>query len=140
LKDFVLDTSVIVKWFFEETNTSIALKIRDYYFDGKIELYLPDLVIYELTNVFTYGKISEDQAKDFIQDFYKMEMILIQPNQSLLFDTLNYALNFDITIYDGIFITLAKNLGTKMITADKKLYEKTKSTGLIIFLENFSFT
>jgi len=140
LKDFVLDTSVIVKWFFEETNTSIALKIRDYYFDGKIELYLPDLVIYELTNVFRYGKISEDQAKDFIQDFYKMEMILIQPNQSLLFDTLNYALNFDITIYDGIFITLAKNLGTKMITADKKLYEKTKSTGLIIFLENFSFT
>jgi len=140
LKDFVLDTSVIVKWFFEETNTSIALKIRDYYFDGKIELYLPDLVIYELTNVFRYGKISKDQAKDFIQDFYKMEMILIQPNQSLLFDTLNYALNFDITIYDGIFITLAKNLGTKMITADKKLYEKTKSTGLIIFLENFSFT
>ncbi|MHA1383083.1 MAG: type II toxin-antitoxin system VapC family toxin [Candidatus Helarchaeota archaeon] len=140
MKDFVLDTSVIVKWFFEETNTSIALKIRDYYFDGKIELYLPDLVIYELTNVFRYGKISKDQAKDFIQDFYKMEMILIQPNQSLLFDTLNYALNFDITIYDGIFITLAKNLGTKMITADKKLYEKTKSTGLIIFLENFSFT
>ena len=38
----ILDTSVIAKWFLEETDTEIALRIRDDYVSGKIDIEIPD--------------------------------------------------------------------------------------------------
>lgn len=137
LRELVIDTSVIVKWFFEEKNTELALRVRESYVKGDIELYSPDLIIYELANVFRYGKIEESLAKEFLQDFYDMQITLIQPNQNLINNTLTFALNHDITIYDSIYLILAKELGIKAISADNKLYKKTESTDLIILLEDF---
>ncbi|MCX6821780.1 MAG: type II toxin-antitoxin system VapC family toxin [Candidatus Aenigmarchaeota archaeon] len=52
----VLYTSVIGKWFKEETNSEIALKIREEFYQGKHEIVVPDLVLYELSNALRYDK------------------------------------------------------------------------------------
>ncbi|HIE31247.1 MAG TPA: PIN domain-containing protein [Methanosarcinales archaeon] len=46
---YVLDASVVIKWFSEEEYTDIALKLRDDFFRGYTELVIPDLLLYELT-------------------------------------------------------------------------------------------
>ncbi|MDD1745106.1 MAG: type II toxin-antitoxin system VapC family toxin [Candidatus Methanoperedens sp.] len=45
---FVLDASVVIKWFSEEEYTDRALKLRDDFFKGDIELVVPDLILYEV--------------------------------------------------------------------------------------------
>jgi predicted nucleic acid-binding protein len=42
-----------------------------------------------------------------------------------------------ITIYDSIYIALAKYINAQYITADEKLFEKVKGIGSIILLRNY---
>ncbi|MEQ9715814.1 MAG: hypothetical protein ABGF52_09810 [Candidatus Asgardarchaeum sp.] len=42
----VLDASVIVKWFVKEIYSDIALKLREDYLKGKIDIIVPSLVYY----------------------------------------------------------------------------------------------
>ena len=48
-KMYVLDASVLIKWFSDEEYTDIALKLRDDFFKGNIELVVPDLLLYEVS-------------------------------------------------------------------------------------------
>ena len=54
LREFVIDTSVIAKWFFEENDTIFALKVRDAYIKGHFELFAPDLVFFVFTTIGPY--------------------------------------------------------------------------------------
>ena len=45
--NYVIDSSVIVKWFSKEEYTDLALKIRKSFVDGNIEIVVPDLQLYE---------------------------------------------------------------------------------------------
>jgi len=52
---FVLDASVVIKWFSEEEYTDRALKLRDDFSKGEIELVVPDLMLYEVSNALRYN-------------------------------------------------------------------------------------
>ena len=45
MKEIVIDASVVVKWFIEETDSIRARFLRDKFIDGKIELIVPPLLI-----------------------------------------------------------------------------------------------
>ena len=63
---FVLDTSVILKWFRQgEVLPPQALSLSDAYLDGRVTIAVPSLVAYELTNVLRYKK---DLATDQVQE------------------------------------------------------------------------
>jgi len=46
----VLDASVVVKWFTREEDRNLAIEYRDQFLQGKIDIALPDLILYELAN------------------------------------------------------------------------------------------
>ncbi len=52
---YVLDASVVIKWFSEEEYTDIAVKLRDHFFKGYNELVVPDLLLYEVSNALRYN-------------------------------------------------------------------------------------
>ena len=52
---YVLDASVVIKWFSEEEYTDIAVKLRDGFFKGCNELVVPDLLLYEVSNALRYN-------------------------------------------------------------------------------------
>ncbi len=66
----ILDTSVVAKWFLEEEGTDKALKIRDDYVHGKIDVEIPDLLIYELGNVLRYKGFTGEEIKSAIKSIY----------------------------------------------------------------------
>jgi len=52
---FVLDSSVIIKWFNQEQFTKDALSFREQLLNGETKIVVPDLLIYELSNALRYN-------------------------------------------------------------------------------------
>ena len=52
---YVLDASVLIKCFSDEEFTDIALKLRDDFFHRNTELFVHDLLLYEISNALRYN-------------------------------------------------------------------------------------
>ena len=48
--EFVVDSSIVTKWFLNEKNTDIAIEIRDRFATNQIKLAVPTLLFYEVMN------------------------------------------------------------------------------------------
>ena len=76
----VLDTSVIVKWFFkdDEKNTKKADLILKQYLNNEIKIIIPELSAFELANVLR-NKIKKYQNVnlDIIDRLYNLELFFI---------------------------------------------------------------
>ena len=55
--NFILDSSVVIKWFSEEEDTATALEFREGYIQGELEIVTPDLLLYEIANALRYNKM-----------------------------------------------------------------------------------
>ena len=53
-------------------------------------------------------------------------MEIIVPTESLIKESAVISFEKDISIYDAIYVALAKETGYNFITADKKLYQNIK--------------
>ena len=54
---FIIDASVVIKWFIEEEDSIKAILLKDEHIQGKTILIAPDLLIYEVANVLMISKI-----------------------------------------------------------------------------------
>ena len=57
MKEFVLDTSVVLKWFsaFGESDLSKALRLRKEMLEGTVVFVVPELLFYEMANALRYN-------------------------------------------------------------------------------------
>lgn len=133
----VLDSSVLVKWFKQEQGTEKALQIREAYINEEIEVAIPDLVYYELSNVLRYDEsLNKKQVQKAIQSLRGMEFQVIAPFEEYNDDMIEESIQKDITIYDSAFYTLSKLLDAEMITSDQELASKTPPN--VKLLQNFN--
>lgn len=135
----VLDASVIYKWYVDEDNSDKANKILEDYKSGKIEISIPDLLILELSNALKFNpKITSSEINEIIDNLYALELNIIIPTIELIKSAVKLSYDYEITIYDAIFVALAKDLEFEFITAYKKLYNKIKSIGFVKLLSNLT--
>lgn len=135
--DFVLDASVVIKWFSNEEFTPIALELRDNYVKGNADIACPDLVIYEVSNALRYNKsLKEKDVKDSVNSLLSLGISIIVPTKSVVESAISIAFQYDIALYDACFTALAKELNFKYVTADEKLYNKIKKIGFVVLLKN----
>lgn len=68
----VIDSSVIVKWFFLESLTQEALAIRQDWLTYKVDLIAPELILAEVGNIVCkkhrLGLITEQEGIDILSD------------------------------------------------------------------------
>jgi predicted nucleic acid-binding protein len=126
--DYLLDSSVVIKWFFKERHSDKALKIQDDYLDGEINLIIPDLLFYEVANGLKYSpyRISKERVEKNMESLMSLKLETIPFNLYLFRVALDLMFEFGITIYDAYFLSLARELRLFFITADEKLYLKIK--------------
>jgi predicted nucleic acid-binding protein len=68
---YVLDASVIIKWFSVEEYTDTAIEIRNKFFKGTYELAAPDLILYEVSNALRFNpKFDEDDVIEAINSLF----------------------------------------------------------------------
>ena len=124
----VIDSSSLVKFFSKEEGWE---KVAQIIKEGVITL---DLSIKEVANALwkkiVIGEMNDDLAIKILYDLLKSEAIIIVNQDDYLVEALKIANRNKITIYDSLFIALAKSKNLDLVTSDKKQYEITKKEGL----------
>ena len=131
----VLDASVILKWYKEEEDSDKALEIRDKFIRGEIQISVPDLVLYEMANALRYSQqCTADDIARVIDNFSKFKIDIVVPTTNLIKKAGDMAMEYDITVYDGVYLALAEDLAFSLVTADLKFYRKIETLSRTQFL------
>ena len=135
--NIVLDSSVIAKWFFEEENREKAIHLRQLHKQTDITIKVPSLLLFELGNIFLNKKAFNKQFfNESISTLFSINLQFVESSNilNIIFTT---ATDYKLTFYDATYVALAQNLKCDFITADKKLYQKTKKLKFVKLLSNF---
>jgi predicted nucleic acid-binding protein len=122
----VLDSSVIIKWFQKyEALQKHALMIRQAYLKGKLKIYVPDLLIYEIGNVLRYKPdMNEITVQKALQNLYNMKISIEHIDIMRIRRSIQIAYFYNVTVYDAVFVTLTEQLESNFITDDMKLVQR----------------
>jgi len=124
----VIDSSSLVKFFSKEEGWEKVAQIIE---EGVITL---DLSIKEVANALwkkiLIGEMNENIAIKILYDLLKGEAIIIVNQYEYLIEAFKIANRNKITIYDTLFIALAKSKNLELVTSDKKQYEISKNEGV----------
>ena len=106
-------------------HTLEANKILDAYQSQQITLIAPDLIYAEIGNI--VWKIQRfqnltNQEAEMILDLFQQIQLKIFPADELLKDAYQFAVNYQRTVYDSLYVVLSIRENCKFITADEKLY------------------
>jgi predicted nucleic acid-binding protein len=125
-ENIVVDTSVIIKWFFSENeeNAEASHLILKRFLHNEIGLIAPEIALFELANV-VKNKISTDSNEiigmEIIDRIYNLG-IVFKVTKQVLKNAFSMALVINESVYDCLFIATAEHFKSKFITDDKKLY------------------
>jgi predicted nucleic acid-binding protein len=137
--EYILDSSVIFKWFSyeNEKNVDKALSILDMYRENKLEIIIPELVIYEVSNALRYNNnFSSIETRKIISTLINMELNMIGLSNRVIDSTIRIAYEENITIYDAVFISLSNVMKIPLISANPRHHKLLKRRN-IISLEDF---
>lgn len=117
---FVVDASVLIKWFVPEVHSEAARK----WLDASHDYLAPDLIFPEIGNVVwkkvRQGELDADEGQRLVDDLVDVGVETV-PTRPLLADAHALATRTGITVYDAMYLTLAVRLETQLITGDERL-------------------
>jgi len=136
----VLDASVAVKWFVQEEQRDLALKLREEHVGGSVLLSAPDIIIYEVVNALKHNpELSEIDVRNAAGSLFKLHMELHQPTIKLIEKATEYAYKYSMSIYDSVYVSLSELQNCPVATADEIFYEKTSQNKLVMLLSSDHF-
>jgi predicted nucleic acid-binding protein len=124
-KDFVVDASIVTKWFLDEPDSRWAMEVRDDFGTGRIRLIIPTLLFYEVVNALRFsGEFQEDELRLASRSLSKYDFSTWRPRGRLLELTAELSLRKNLTVYDACYVALAQRTGSRLLTGDKELLDK----------------
>lgn len=139
MSTYVLDTSVVIKWFNQknELHTRQARRIFDDLQSEKINILIPNLLLLELLNVLMIGKKTPIAETNFALDkLFELPLNIVDVHLSLLKITAELMQQYNMTSYDAYFLALAQYEDCKLISDDQKAHGKIKD-GSVVMLEDY---
>lgn len=131
MRRIVVDTSVIIKFFFPEKGSDNAIQLRQDHLERKITLYSRDLLLYEFTSALRNYTSVEISSNDFAlasQTLASLKLQIIPLDYRELSELFLLSKKLSLSIYDCSYILLAKKLRAPLYTADRKLFQAGKTT------------
>jgi predicted nucleic acid-binding protein len=117
---FVVDASVVIKWFVPEVHSDRARRLL-----AATHQYLsPDLLFPEVGNAIwkkvRRGELTAEQGQRLAVDIAGIAVETVS-TRGLVVDAQALAITTGLTVYDAMYLTLAVRLKTELITADDRL-------------------
>lgn len=136
---YVVDASVLVKWFMEEDDRDLALGLRDLHTSGRSTLFVSELTFLEILNAIKYGpKANEEDGAEALHVLENLHL-QVKPNDFELLRKANaIAWAYKITIYDALYVALAERVGYPLITADDVMIKKLKGHSIVVPLRELA--
>jgi len=123
----VLDASAVVKWFVEEEESREMRRVLELHLSGRVAIYVPSLLFTELANALKYvGALTSTDVVNAIEALKALHLNVVS-DLEVLGKAIETAFDHDVTVYDAIYVALAKATNSKLITYDKELLSKFSS-------------
>ena len=139
-KKYILDASVIIKWYnFEnESDLEIANYIHEKVIRDEIIIASPDLMIYEVLNFFIFKlKIPYSKIADMLSELNDI-IFIISTDISIQKKAFELSRKIKNPIYDSVYLALSESLDCPLITADDKLKQAAgKENYSVLLLPEF---
>jgi predicted nucleic acid-binding protein len=130
----VVDTSALLRVFVPDGPMPDGLEdLLDQATRGNAVVLIPDLALAEATQVLlkkqSMGLLQADEADEILAAMLDLPYE-VMPCRSLLADALDLGRKFGVTVYDGLFLALARQRRAELFTADaemKRVWKKLQA-------------
>jgi predicted nucleic acid-binding protein len=126
---YVVDASIVVKWFVPEIYSEAAIR----FLNGNDELIAPDVVFTEAGNALwkkvMRAEILPTSAKEIIQNLI-VSPVKLYPSGPMLEIALDISIEHRRSLYDGLYLALALARRCPMVTADRRFFNPLKRSSL----------
>lgn len=138
----VLDSGVFAKVFTDEDDREEVLSLIRHLVNSEIDIFCPDIFLYEVLSVAAKNGVSLENALTMIRSFEKTYLRISPLDENQLHSAIKMAETGHPksgypSIYDSAYHVLAMFYDGVFITADKKHYDKTVSSGNICLLKDW---
>jgi predicted nucleic acid-binding protein len=125
LSDYVLDASVVVKWFLPEPDAGAARRLRN----RNLDCSSPDLLLLEVPNVLwkhmVRGNLDLTTAQEAVEAL-SAAPIRLWGAESLFREAFRLSAETRRSVYDCTYLALALQENCPLVTADRRFYEALK--------------
>lgn len=137
MKKYVIDSSVSLKWSFDEEDSSVARLILQLFVKDQIALFVPTLWEYEIVNALSSAvlrkKIDDKRASRYLKRILSVKLSRVSM-LDLLPKVLENSQKFQISAYDSSYLTLAIENNMLFVSSDEKLVKKINNSKIAIVL------
>lgn len=123
-----IDASALGKYLNRENGWE---KVEEFLMEGCITI---DLAFKEITNMFwrrvKMEELKVEQVISLIEAFLNSGILRVYPQNTLLKEALELSVKLDMTVYDSLYISLAKKFNVDLITSDRLQAEKAEIIGI----------
>ena len=137
---YAVDCSVVLKWYFTEPLSDVALKLLDRLQRGDLDLVAPDSLVAELGHSFRKlvvgGKLGAEEGYRAIEEFSALPIALV-PSLPLSRQAMALAIAHMATFYDALYVALAQREDLKVVTADDRMVNAFAPLDRTLSLANF---
>lgn len=132
----IIDSSAILKWFFEneKENNLITLKARQAHLNFEIELCAPELIYYEVINSLILKINDEANFSKCFDSFLLSNIYVFNQTRESLKRIAEISRKHNITFYDASYLQLSIEMGCPLLSYDNKLLQAAKSESVKIFV------
>ena len=129
--NLVIDASVLIKFYVPEILSDRADRLFAKVGDKEIDLLAPGLIYPEAGNILWKKQRLKELTPSEVEEITDAILSLplkIEASESLLPLAVDIAIAYGITVYDALYLSLARVYETTLITADRKLVEVLAKT------------
>jgi predicted nucleic acid-binding protein len=131
--EYVVDASIVSKWFLVETDSDRAIRLRDEFATGRLRLTVPTLLFYEVTNALRFSGVFNDIDLTLAaKSLSKYRFGIWRPIGKLLELSVQLSVKENVTVYDACYVALANRLKTRLVTEDGELLNKFPRDTMLI--------
>ena len=127
MTSYVLDASVVIKWFVPEAHSESALKLKEV--DARF--YAPAFLTLEVGNVLAKKRRRNELTHgetEHIWRAFRQAPIRRQADGTLVLAAFDLAQQTRTALYDNLYLALAIELNSPFVTADRKYYQAHQAT------------
>lgn len=135
---YLLDSSVLVKWFLEEEGCAKARLFQTRFLEGEYSLAYAELSLYDVANALLYSQ--QFQPQEIAQAVTALSRIGMQHfshDSVALQQAIKLSVDLGVAIYDAYLVALAERYGLIFVTADRRLWRRLSSLPFVRELDSF---
>ena len=129
----VIDSSALAKYLLKEEGWR---EVRKHLEEGCVTLGLAiEEVVNALWKRIVMGHLDEGYAKEVVRSFLESGIVKVEKQDQFLEEALSVAVRRKMTVYDSMFIALAKKRGLPLLTSDKEQAKAAEEEGVKTILD-----